>query len=112
MRVSDVKDEIFARGSDGFPLPFDDPLCSSPGLVLSDVLVNNLGGKGPWSNYSNTIEFGNVFPDYPETINLVISTKDSTYEPHNSERNGLKGAFGVLNVMTGTKVKLEFKFVF
>jgi len=88
-------------------------LCSRMSLSLSSTLVNNLGGQGPDSSATaadETLTFGNVFPSYGSTINLVISAL-TPYNPYNVSRNGVKDVFGVVNLATQDEVELFFSFV-
>jgi len=79
-------------------------------LSLTRLLVNNLGGQGPDSGVDHTMTFGNVFPKADVNVNLVISVVGS-YLPKNSDRNGRKGKFGVLNVKSGYEAGLRFEFI-
>lgn len=72
--------------------------------------ANNLGGKGPESG-EESIRFANIFPSAEKPVDLVLVT-EGDYTPKNSDVNGLEnGAYGTVNVRSGTQVKLKYKFM-
>lgn len=74
------------------------------------VVHSNLGGLGPDFDKPESLLYNNVFPASGEMVLLNITTR-GPYEASKPSKNGEEGAFGVVNIRTGTKVDLDFAFI-
>jgi len=77
-----------------------------PNLTFSRVVHSNLGGHGPDQGEEGLIlEAFDV--QIQRSLHLVINAMGQ-YTPAYPEQNGLRGAFGTLNIESGTATHLRF----
>jgi len=73
----------------------------------SNLLANNLGGKGPVFTDDPMILYGDVAEFEGKMLALRVTNK-SEYSVANSAFNGLSGMFGEINVQSASSVDLTF----
>jgi len=86
-------------------------LCSNTRLLtLSDdnIIRNNLGNQGPDSG-AEGILFNDVFPHRGETIKMLLSAAEG-YEKATKATNNARGNIASINLVTGGRADLTFKF--
>jgi len=75
---------------------------------MAEVTRNNLGTKGPDFDAPEGIVYKNIAQVGDQPVDLEINAV-SEYTVYNTERNGLNGKYGQINLQTGTEVDLKFK---
>jgi len=79
---------------------------------IATVTNNNLGGKGPGSG-PEELRYGNVgTSDKGEAFDLVVTTLGAYGRNSNGkDENGIKGAFGKINMNHGSSTDFRFNFM-
>jgi len=87
------------------------PVCRPAGnckLNFQKLAHNNLGGKGPQGG-KQELRYGSVCKLSGQALDLVVTTT-SPYFPANSKKNGISGAYGVVNLANSRKADFLFSF--
>jgi len=87
------------------------PVCRPAGnckLNFQQIKTSNLGGKGPQGGEKELL-YGSVCKVSGQTLDLAV-TATSPYLPANSAKNGISGAYGVVNLANSQKANFLFSF--
>lgn len=79
-------------------------------VALAEIQANNLGGAGPRTQQAPVLRYPKVAEDGTRVLDLVLQNA-TPYFPQDSTMNGIRQAFGNVNVLSGTSVVLDMVFL-
>lgn len=74
------------------------------------VRYSNLGGEGPDSDQRPAIVYADVFPNSGQEVDLEVTTLGRYFQSEDAV-NGAEGPFGIIGMAPGTRLNLQFRFV-
>jgi len=106
-----AKHRLFGDGPDNQQVAPE--LCHSSrdiAFARATTIYSNLGGLGPDVNSPQSLRFANVFPDSGSHVDMIV-TATSKYVGTPMGKNSIMDDFLVINVNSGSSVKVRFSFV-